>query len=88
MWVRDKNKAISDGVKQSYINGRVNAFKGQSHTETHRDMMSKLMKGKSSGSKNPQYGKCWITKEGVNKMVPKNNLKKWLTDGWKRGRKL
>lgn len=39
------------------------------------------------GSKNSQYGKCWITKDGQHKSVQKTDLQLYLNLGYSLGRK-
>lgn len=46
------------------------------HKETHHQ----------SGARNSQYGKCWITKDGVNKSIKKACLDEYIADGWVCGR--
>lgn len=38
------------------------------------------------GEKNSQYGTCWITKEGKNKKIKKEELEIFEQQGWKKGR--
>jgi len=40
------------------------------------------------GNKNSQYGTCWITNGIDNKKVSKNDVDKWLTLGYTKGRNL
>ena len=42
----------------------------------------------SKGEKNSQYGTCWVCKNDEVKKVPKEELQKWLSLGWQKGRKL
>ena len=42
--------------------------------------------GHQRGEKNSQYGTCWITKEGENKKIKKEELELFEQQGWKRGR--
>lgn len=43
--------------------------------------------GHQQGKKNSQYGTCWITKDGINKKIPKTEIETYLIDGWVKGRK-
>lgn len=38
------------------------------------------------GSKNSQYGTCWMTKDGNSIKVKKQDVEKYLTEGWSKGR--
>lgn len=40
------------------------------------------------GEKNSQYGTCWITKDGINKKIKKEELEIFEQQGWKKGRNL
>ena len=40
------------------------------------------------GEKNSQYGTCWITKDGINKKIKKEELSLYETEGWIKGRKI
>ncbi len=46
--------------------------------------------GHQIGSKNSNYGNCWIYNENSkeNKTVKKENVQLWLTNGWQLGRKM
>jgi len=46
----------------------------------HRDMHYQ------SGERNSQYNKCWITKDGINKSVKRDNVDDYIKDGWTFGR--
>jgi hypothetical protein len=62
-----------------------NSFKDK----THSDETKKLMSEKASertGNKNSQYGTCWITKEGLNKKIKKENFDQYINEGWITGR--
>ena len=42
--------------------------------------------GHQQGEKNSQYGTCWVTKEGENKKIKKEELEIFKQQGWKKGR--
>lgn len=92
---RDKCcKAISSGVKQGYSNGtrikrlRSDTFKGRTHTTATRLKQSIIRQGTGLGERNSQYGTCWVTKEGINKKIKKEELTNFTQQGWILGRKL
>ena len=68
----------------------VNGFEGKSHTEETKRKISEATKGvsKGKGETNSQYGTCWITKDGENKKIKKNDLDSYLITGWVKGRKM
>ena len=72
-----------------YKNGvLVPIWKGRHHNELTKQKMSETHKnnGNQIGEKNSQYGTCWITKDGINKKIKKQELESFVTEGWKAGR--
>ena len=61
------------------------ADKGWHHTSEAIEKM-KSHKGKGTGKKNSQYGKCWIHIDETGKSIKKEDLENWLSMGWKVGR--
>jgi len=61
---------------------------GKRHSEETKLKMSesKKDKGIGIGNKNSQFGTCWITKEGVNKKIKKEELENYLALNWVKGR--
>lgn len=87
--VKDKNGKtfIIEKTDPRYINGELTMFwSGKKHSEESKKKMSQSHKGKHIGSNNNNYGKCWITKSGENKTILKEDLEKWIADGWIKGR--
>lgn len=95
------NQKISEKQKKRFIEGKFdpyylisfiteNGFKGKTHTEDTKKQMSLSHKGKHDGSKNSQYGTCWIYNENIkeSKKIKKEDLSFWLDNGWLKGRKL
>jgi hypothetical protein len=64
-----------------------NRFKDKIHSEATKQLMSEKRQGQGSGEANSQYGSCWITKEGINKKIKKEDLEKYYLEGWLKGRK-
>ncbi len=60
---------------------------GRIHSEETKKLMSESSKGMGKGETNSQYGTCWITKDGLNKKIKKEDLDNWLAEGWIKGRK-
>ena len=72
-----------------YKNGNlVPLWKGRKHSVFAKEKMSKTHKenGDQIGEKNSQYGTCWITKFNENKKIKTEELDKYISNGWKRGR--
>lgn len=66
--------------QQRYFNSRL--------YEANRSHIQQTMSKSQSGSKNSQYGKCWIHREGTltSKKIYKEEIDHYITTGWKRGR--
>lgn len=72
-------------------NGELIPFwKGKKFSEKRKEQLKKTLKeiGHQQGEKNSQYGTCWITKDGVNKKIKKEDLSSFEIDGWIKGRKM
>lgn len=78
------NKEYSNGIRQKIS---VKNWTGCKHTEVTKLKMSESSKGMGVGESNSQYGTCWITKDGLNKKIKKENLETYLNEGWIKGRK-
>jgi hypothetical protein len=59
---------------------------GRTHTLKTRKQMSNSHLGKHGGTLNSQFGRCWITKKGVDKKIAASELTSYLKRGFKRGR--
>jgi len=84
---RKKHSVISsETFKKTHKAGKIkyDTFTGKKHTE---ETKQKMKKSKNVGSNNPQYGTCWITKDGVNKKIKKEIFDLFIKDGWIKGRK-
>lgn len=56
------------------------------HSEETKQLMSDIRLGTGTGETNSQYGTCWITKDNENKKINKEDLDKWINEGWVKGR--
>ena len=75
---------IKDGLKRVKFNHAT--FSNKQHSEKTKQLISQSHKGCGIGENNSQYGTCWITKDGINKKIKKNEINKWAVDGWCKGR--
>ena len=64
-----------------------NPFEGKNHSEETKLKMSKAKVGTGKGETNSQYGTCWITKDGKNKKIKKEDFETHINNGWLKGRK-
>jgi hypothetical protein len=59
---------------------------GKKHSEETKQKLSETMSKLGHGSSNSQFGTCWITKEGINKKIKKEELETFVKQGWVKGR--
>lgn len=90
-WVAKRSKSLSDARKLEYRNGTriINPpdWTGRKHSEKSIEKMKASHEGKHNGSKNSQFGTCWIHKNGMTTKIKKEDLESSLRQGWTRGRK-
>lgn len=60
-------------------------FQGLKHTDETKDKMS-IKASQRIGSKNSQFGTCWITSSNTNKKIKKEELILYIQQGWIKGR--
>jgi hypothetical protein len=88
---RERNRTqLMANTKKAHENGtfKYATFEGKTHSEETKQLLSELRKGTGAGETNSQYGTCWITKDGVNKKIKKEDLETYQNEGWLKGRKL
>lgn len=85
-WAEQCDKKTSISMKSYFDAGGMNGFEGKSHTQEHKDKMSRIMKEKQKGQLNSQYGTCWITNGIENKKIKKEKLASWIELGYNKGR--
>lgn len=90
-----KSKRTASSNRMSELNKERHAageikydnFRGKTHSEETKE---KLRKPKNTGSKNSQYGTCWIYNEASNESIriKKEDLLEWTNKNWKLGRRI
>jgi hypothetical protein len=65
-------------------------FTGKRHTEEAKRKISEANSNRFKGSKNPNYGKCWVYNEELqqSKSIPVEELDEYTNAGWNKGRKI
>ncbi len=83
-------KRSSDKLKESHKLGKIkyDTFTGKEHSVESKTKIGNKNSVKQLGEGNSQFGTCWITKEGENKKIKKEELGRWVDDGWVNGRKI
>lgn len=79
------DKIVASRLK--YFKDNPGSFKNKKHSDETKQLMSESSKGTGTGETNSQYGTCWITKEGINKKIKKEDLETYLNEDWIQGRK-
>jgi hypothetical protein len=83
------SKQKSEVTKKTHADGKLTApdWTGKNHSEETKQLMSEKKKGLGVGETNSQFGTCWITKDGTNKKIKKEDFETYLNEGWLKGRK-
>lgn len=61
-------------------------FLNKKHTDEAKRKIGIANSEKQKGRNNSQYGTCWITDGEINKKIPKDDLDKWIENGYYKGR--
>ena len=83
-------KAASQRMKKMHYDGRVypHDWTGRKHKEESKKKIGEKNSIHQQGSKNSQYGTCWITNGEIDKKIKKNDLDSWLEKRYTKGRKI
>lgn len=77
-------KKISNSLK-----GRTGTFTGKHHSAETKKIIGEKSSISQKGNNNSQFGTCWVTScEFGNKKIHKNDLDKFLSLGYTKGRKV
>jgi group I intron endonuclease len=83
-WKEEQGEKFKAAHKKGLI--KYDTFTGKQHSEESKNLMSKKKKGTGTGNTNSQFGTCWITKDGLNKKIKKEELNNFIYSGWNKGR--
>jgi hypothetical protein len=88
---KKRSENISKAFSKLDINKKNRILKnidwnGKKHSDETKQKMSEAKKGFGIGENNSQYGTCWITKDGTNKKIKKEEIETYLNEGWVKGR--
>jgi hypothetical protein len=91
-WVDKKRRALSESGKKAYDEGRRERFyfydwSGKSHSDETKKKIGEKNSNHQKGEGNSQFGTCWITRNGENKKIKKQELEAYIQQGWEKGRK-
>ena len=75
---RDDPRYLSGELKYVWVDKK--------HTDESKKKIGDKNSINQMGNKNSQFGTCWITKEGINKKIKKEDLESYITDNWLKGR--
>ena len=72
------------------LSGDKNGFFNKIHSEESKQKIGEANSISQKGSKNSQFGTCWIhnTEKEINKRIKKEQIEKYLQEGWKSGMKM
>lgn len=87
-WTKEYKAKISKGLRIRYESGAVGTFKGKTHSEKTKQLMSDIRRGNNTGAQNSQFGTCWVYNDTGNKKIPKVELESYLNMGFTKGRRL
>jgi hypothetical protein len=75
----------SNNFKKAHAAGKIkyDTFTGKQHSEETKQKIGKASSQHQAGSKNSQYGTCWITNGLENKKIKKTET---VPDGWRLGK--
>jgi predicted XRE-type DNA-binding protein len=85
-----KSIKSSENTKKGMAEGKIKpidySWLGKKHSEKTIKLLCEVKKGTGTCEDNSQFGTCWITKDGLNKKIKKDDLGSHLNEGWVKGR--
>lgn len=86
IWAENYSKNLSVAQKKYFANGGINGFANKNHTEDTKKKIGQINSLKQAGTKNSQYGTCWISKDTETRKIKKEELDFWIKIGYSKGR--
>jgi hypothetical protein len=85
--IRKMSKMGQKTLHEKYPNG---VWYGKRHSEDSKKKIGEANSIHQKGSKNSQYGTCWIYNETdeKNMKIKKEDIDEYINNGWKKGRKM
>jgi hypothetical protein len=77
----------SERMKRLHKEGKAYFGKGAKHSDETKRKIGAINSLHQQGKNNSQYGTCWITNGIENKKIKKEDLDKWTSLGYNKGRK-
>lgn len=87
-WKNDPEWTQKQKERLSRQNKGMQAFLGKKHTDETKKKIGKINSFHQTGSKNSQYGTCWITNGNEVRKIRKEELDSWIELGYNKGRNL
>lgn len=85
-----KSKEMSERSILLHKEGKIKPYDwtGRQHSEKTKKKIGLTNSKNQSGSKNSQFGTCWIHNDSENKKIKKEDIDFYLNNGWNKGRKI
>jgi hypothetical protein len=84
----NKYKKYGVFMSEAFKQAGKTSFKGKLHKKETKIVIGLKNSENQKGSKNSQYGTCWVTNGIENKKIKKEKLDFWLNKGYNKGRKI
>lgn len=90
-WTVDQQRQLANrSVQKRRSENRMKMpdWSGRKHSERTKELMRTSHIGKHTGTRNSQFGSCWVQKNGTSMKIKRVDLDQFLKDGWSLGRKM
>jgi hypothetical protein len=80
-------KILSENMKKGHKHrSNYNMFQGKKHSDETKNKMKQKRKGTGVAELNSQYGTCWVSKDNRCVKIKKNEIERWINEGWVKGK--